>query len=97
MRDQRGVVGGRGVPAGVRVDADAGQAGHVGVDRGECAEQGVADQDVVDQFLLAFEDPGEPLLGWEFRGKGPQPPGVALVGMVESTGVELRPGRPCSS
>ena len=52
-------------------------------------EQGVADQDVVDQFGLALEDPGVAVLCRDLRGEVPQPDGVALVGVVEPAGAVL--------
>jgi len=39
-------------------------------------------KDVVDQFRLALEDPGEPVLRMDPRGQVPQPPGIALIVMV---------------
>ena len=53
VRDEGSVVGGGGVASGGGVGADAGDLGGLGVHGVEPGEQGVADQDVVDEFGLA--------------------------------------------
>ena len=61
------------------------------------AEQGVADQDVVDQLRLALEDPGEPVLGGDPRGEVPQPPASPLSGWLNPPVPNCDPGGPYSS
>ncbi|OHV59198.1 hypothetical protein BCD48_41845 [Pseudofrankia sp. BMG5.36] len=90
MREQRlegelgedgGVVGVAGLSAWGGVGADGGQ-GPVdeGGDRPEVCQEGVADQDVVDEFLASFVDPGVPPVRGDRGGEVPQPLGAALVG-----------------
>jgi hypothetical protein len=48
---------------------------------------------MIDQFMLALENPGKPLLDRVFRGQGPEPPAVAPVGVIKAAGPELGAGR----
>ena len=58
------------------------------------ADQGVADQDVIDQLAAALELAGEPLRLGDPGGEVPQPLPVALVGLIEPACADLRSGRP---
>jgi len=89
-REDGRVVGIGGGAAGAGILVDRRQPAVVdGVHLGDVADQCVADQDVVDQFALALEDPGEALVCGDLVGEVPQPGGVALVGAVESARADL--------
>ena len=55
----------------------------------DLSDQGVADEDVVDQFLAAPIDAAEALGFGNAWGQIPQPLPVAVVGLVEAAGVDL--------
>ena len=55
----------------------------------DLSDQGVADEDVVDQFLASPIDAAEALGFGDAWGQIPQPPPVAVVGLVEAAGVDL--------
>lgn len=54
---------------------------------------GVAGQDVVDQFGSAAVDPTEPIRCRDPGGQIPEPLGIALVWLVEAAGANLGAGR----
>ena len=60
----------------------------------DLSDQGVADEDVVDQFLASPIDAAEALGFGDAWGQIPQPLRVALVGVVKAGGGDLYPGGP---
>ncbi len=59
----------------------------------DAGQEGVADQDVVDEFWLAGMDAGVPLVFGDARGEVPQPGCGAIVGAVEAGGTDRGAGR----
>jgi hypothetical protein len=55
----------------------------------DLSDQGVADEDVVDQFLASPIDAAEALGFGDAWGQIPQPLPVAVVGLVEAAGADL--------
>jgi len=88
----RAVVGGWVAVALVGGVADGAFADVVGGDLPEPAQQGVGHEDVVDELAAALVGPL--LLGGDFQAEVPQPHPVALVGVVEPAGADLRAARP---
>ena len=68
LREHGGVVGGRCISPRLWVRGDAGDLVRLGVHGLQPGQQGVADQDVVDQLPLAFEDAGVAPFGRGFVG-----------------------------
>ena len=71
----------------------AGEAG-AGLDVEDGVEQGVGDEDVVDQFSASAVDPAVLLFGGQLGGEVEQPGGVTLVGDGLAAGADLGAGRP---
>ena len=74
------------------MDADAGHVERHGGGVVEVADHGVGDQDVVDEFVAALVDAGVVVRRGHLVADIPEPLRVAVVGVVEPAGADLRAG-----
>ena len=86
--------GGAGDRRVVAEGAEFGSAGEAGAGLHveDVVEQGVGDEDVVDEFSPSAVDPAVLLFGGELRGEVEQPAGVTLVGDGLAAGADLGAG-----
>ena len=78
---------------GVLVDGWGGSCGVGGdVVLVDLSDEGMADEDVVDQFLATSVYSAESLFGGDARGEVPKSLRVTVVGAVKASGADLRAG-----